>query len=158
MLHKWKKKLSTFHQDTDGSEVIEMVWTTMMLVCFIMIGLMLLTYVMQLTVVNTATKKVVREIEVTGQATQATMNARFNEMLGSSAQLKDRSVSISNVSFMSGTNIHGDWQMYLHSEPHQSWEHHWSEHRYANRIKGVRNVRMVLGLGLITRRDKCDKK
>lgn len=104
MLYKWKKKLRKFHQNTDGSEVIEMVWTTMMLVCFIMIGLMLLTYVMQLTVVNTATKKVVREIEVTGQATQSTMNARFNEMLGSSDQLKDRSVSISNVSFMSGTN------------------------------------------------------
>ena len=43
MLYKWKKKLRKFHQDTDGSEVIEMVWTTMMLVCFIMIGLMLLT-------------------------------------------------------------------------------------------------------------------
>ena len=51
MLYKWKKELRKFHQDTDGSEVIEMVWTTMMLVCFIMIGLMLLTYVMQLTIV-----------------------------------------------------------------------------------------------------------
>lgn len=104
MLYKWKKKLRKFHQDTDGSEVIEMVWATMMLVCFIMIGLMLLTYVMQLTIVNTATKKVVREIEVTGQATQSTMNARFNEMLGSSDQLIDRSVSISNVSYVDGTN------------------------------------------------------
>ena len=104
MLYKWKKKLRAVHEDTDGSEVVEMVWTTMTLVCFIMIGLMLLTYVMQLTVVNTATKKVVREIEVTGQATQSTMNARFNEMLGTSAQLTDRSVSISNVSYVDGTS------------------------------------------------------
>ena len=58
MLYKWKKKLRAFHEDTDGSEVVEMVWTTMTLVCFIMIGLMLLSYVMQLTVVNTATKTV----------------------------------------------------------------------------------------------------
>ena len=102
MLYKWKKKLLAFHKDTDGSEVMEMVSTTIMLVCFIMIGLMFLTYVMQLTVVNTATKKVVREIEVTGQATQSAMNDRFNEMLGTSAQLTDRSVSISNVSYMDG--------------------------------------------------------
>lgn len=104
MLYKWRKKLCAFREDTDGSEVVEMVWTTMTLVCFIMIGLMLLSYVMQLTVVNTATKKVVREIEVTGMATQATMNARFNEMLGTSAQLTDRSVSISNVSYVDGTS------------------------------------------------------
>ena len=32
------------------------------------------------------------------------MNARFNEMLGSSDQLTDRSVSISNVSYVDGTN------------------------------------------------------
>ena len=107
--NKWRRYLSIKNikhaiENKSGSEVIEMVWTTMMLVCFIMIGLMLLTYVMQLTIVNTATKKVVREIEVTGQATQSTMNARFNEMLGTSDQLTDRSVSISNVSYVDGTN------------------------------------------------------
>lgn len=103
MAFKLKEKLRMFHRDTDGSEVVEMVWTTMQLVCFVMIALMLLTYVMQLTIVNTATKKVVREIEVTGKATQSAMNSRFNEMLGSSDQLTDKSVSISNVTFMNGT-------------------------------------------------------
>lgn len=103
MLYKLGKKLRAFHKDTDGSEAIEMLSTTAMLVCFILIGLMFLSYVMQLTMVNTATKKVVREIEVTGIANQTTMSSQFNEMLGSSTQLKDRSVSISNVTFESGT-------------------------------------------------------
>ena len=104
MLYKLRKKLRTFHKNTDGSEAIEMLSTTAMLVCFILIGLMFLTYVMELTMVNTATKKVVREIEVTGVANQSTMSSRFDEMLGSSTQLKDRSVSISNVTFEGGTN------------------------------------------------------
>lgn len=99
MLSKLKTKLRTFRADTNGSEAIEMVTTTAMLVLFIMIAIMFLSYIMQLNLVNTATKKVVRQIEVTGIANQSTMESSFDRFLGSSNQMVNRQVSISNVSY-----------------------------------------------------------
>ena len=101
MLERIKRKVKNFHADTNGSEAIEMVSTTAMLICFIMIALMFLTYVMELNLVNTATKKVVRQIEVTGIAQNSRMTSTFNSMLGANAQLTNRNVSISNVTYHS---------------------------------------------------------
>ena len=64
-----------------------------------MIALMFLTYVMELNLVNTATKKVVRQIEVTGIAQSSRMSSTFNNMLGTNTQLTNRDVKISNVSY-----------------------------------------------------------
>lgn len=98
LFERIKRKTSAFRDDTEGSEAIEMVTTVAMLVVFIMIGIMFLTYVVNLNLVNTATKQVVRSIEVTGVANQMQMRDRFNEFLGSNPQLTDRRVELKNAS------------------------------------------------------------
>lgn len=106
MIHRIWKRLRAFHNDTGGSEAVEMVSTTAMLMCFILIAMSMLSYVMELNLVNTATKRVVRQIEVTGVANASTMSSTFNQMLGSSTQLANREVKISDVTYHSSGTGH----------------------------------------------------
>lgn len=99
LLLKLKKTLRAVWTDTNGSEAVEMVTTTAMLVVFIMVAIMFLSYIVQLNMVNTATKRVVRQIEVTGIANQSTMESSFDRFLGNSAQITNRRVNISNVTY-----------------------------------------------------------
>lgn len=100
-----KRRLMAFRDDKGGSEATEMVATTAMLVVFIMVGIMFLSYIVELNLVNTATKKVVRGIEITGIANQSTMESNFEHFVGNNPQLLDRKVRISNVTYISGNKI-----------------------------------------------------
>lgn len=100
-----KKRLIAFRDDKRGSEATEMVATTAMLVVFIMVGIMFLSYVMELSLINTATKKVVRGIEITGIANQSVMEDNFDHFVGNNPQLLDKEVRISNVTYVSGNKI-----------------------------------------------------
>ena len=63
MFHSIKSKIHSFSKDTNGSEAVEMVWSTAMLVFFVMVALAFLVYVLELTMVNSATKSAVRMAE-----------------------------------------------------------------------------------------------
>lgn len=105
LLSRIKKRLIAFRDAKGGSEATEMVATTAMLVVFIMVGIMFLSYVMEVSLVNTATKKVVRGIEITGIANQSIMDTNFDHFLGNNPQLLNKKVRISNVTYVSGNKI-----------------------------------------------------
>lgn len=100
-----KEKIKAFWKDKDGSEATEMVATTAMLVCFILIAVMILSYLMAYNNVNFATKRVARNVEVTGIADTSNMLAQFNSMLGDNETLIDRRLSLTNVTYTAGNRI-----------------------------------------------------
>lgn len=105
MIKRIRRKAAALWENQDGSEAIEMVWSTATLASFILIGLMFLTYVVELNLVNTATKRVVRNIEVTGAVSTHEMNRIFNDFLGPTTSLTDRKIEISNVEYCQGNKI-----------------------------------------------------
>ena len=87
MFHSIKRKIHSFSKDTNGSEAVEMVWSTAMLVFFVMVALAFLVYVLELTMVNSATK------------------AQFNSFKGDSTQLIDRKLEVKDVEYFSDNKV-----------------------------------------------------
>lgn len=103
MIKSRKKKIVQFYNDKDGSEAVEMVTTTAMLVFFIIIAISIFSYVIQLNNVNYATKQVARQVEVSGTYNQSRAQSLFDSC--TSTSLENKKVSISNVSFVHGNKI-----------------------------------------------------
>lgn len=82
-----------------GSEAVEMVYSTAMLLVMIMCALMILTYALQVNRVSYAAKRIARAIEVGGTANQVEMNNLLDSLLpnhedlGATVVVPDSSVS-----------------------------------------------------------------
>ena len=91
-----KKKLAGFTKDRTGSDAVEMVSTTAMLMIMILIILMILIYVLEFNMVNFATKKCARTIETSGTVNMTTITNMYKEALGSTQYLPvtERKISV----------------------------------------------------------------
>ena len=105
MFHSIKRKIHSFSKDTNGGEAVEMVWSTAMLVFFVMVALAFLVYVLELTMVNSATKSAVRMAETSGIVDQRAMEAQFNSFMGDSTQLIDRKLEVKDVEYFSDNKV-----------------------------------------------------
>lgn len=105
MFRTLRKKIHSFAKDTSGSEAVEMVWSTAMLVFFVMVALTFLIYVLELTMVNSATKSAARMAESSGMIDMPAMEAQFNSFLGNSSQLVDRNLEVRNVNYFSDNKV-----------------------------------------------------
>lgn len=105
MLKNTRDKIKAFICDTSGSDTIEMIYSTAAMVAFILVGLVFFTYLVELNQCNTATKRVVREIEVTGEANASRMDSTFDYYMGGGRSISNKKVKISGVSYISGRRI-----------------------------------------------------
>ena len=97
-------KIKAFINDQDGSESIEMVYSTAVLISFILVALMVMTYIFALNNVRLATRRICRDIEVTGiVASQIELDNTFRSAL-SSSQYSGHDIDVTNLS---GFNIAG---------------------------------------------------
>lgn len=84
---KWRirpptlKKIRRAIQNRDGSEAVEMVYSTAMLCGLLLSALLILTYAIQTNRVSYACKRIARYIEVSGQANQSDMDILLRELL-----------------------------------------------------------------------------
>lgn len=97
MLKKAISKLRNLHAQKDGSDTIEMVGAVAILCVFILIGLMLLSYIMGANVVSMAARQVARNIETSGYADVAKANADFANFLRSNTYLSNLQVTLSTT-------------------------------------------------------------
>lgn len=102
MLQKIKKTAKKLAKATGGSDTTEMLMTTAMTIVFILVAMMFMTYIIEVTIVNTATKKVVRSIETTGIVDRTVLTQKFNSYLGNSPQIQDKKLDFSEVG---GSNV-----------------------------------------------------
>jgi hypothetical protein len=107
MVHSVKK----LWKNTDGSEAIEMVSTVAMACALILVGIMILSYLIACNNVSYATKRVVRQIEVTGIASQTEMNTIFNGYLGTSDQIVNRNVVATQGISSGKVNLKGTFKV-----------------------------------------------
>lgn len=105
------KGIKAMWSNKQGSEAMEMVSTAAMLLALILSALMILSFMVEVNIVHTATKRVVRNIETTGIASSSAMQTEFDRILGSSALLQNRDVSISNTTFVAGDASYGHIQL-----------------------------------------------
>lgn len=94
MLANVKNRLHTFWKDKSGSETIEMIGSTAVMMFLILVAVVLLSYIFEYNLVNTATKKVTRGIETTGIWNAADAREFFTAHLGSGDQLAGHEVTI----------------------------------------------------------------
>lgn len=104
-------RIKAIWKDEQGSEATEMVATMAMLLALILSALMILSYVVEYNAVHTATKRLTRGVETTGIVSAPTMRADFNRMLGSSSLLQNRSVEITNATYVYGNANYGRIQL-----------------------------------------------
>lgn len=84
--NKWRryssiKNIKHAIENKSGSEVIEMVYSTMALMMLILSTMLIIGYAIQVNQVSYAGKRVARYIEVAGQADQTDMDTLLNELL-----------------------------------------------------------------------------
>lgn len=99
---KARRSIVSIKGEKDGSDSIEMIAATAMLCAFIIIGLMILTYVAELNAVNFAAKRCARQIEITGVVDEQLMREQFDAYLRDSETLTNRMISVSDVSYIPG--------------------------------------------------------
>ncbi len=104
MISTVKDKLVRFAKDTDGSEAVEMISTTTMIVIFLLVAFMFFTYVFEMQLCATATQRVVRQSEVAGAIYLDDMNAKFSAYLGSDDVLYNKNLEIVRATYIPGTN------------------------------------------------------
>lgn len=104
-------RIKAIWKNEQGSEATEMVATMAMLLALILSALMILSYVVEYNAVHTATKRLTRGVETTGIVSAPTMRADFNRMLGSSSLLQNRSVEITNATYVYGNANYGHIQL-----------------------------------------------
>lgn len=90
-------KVKALVSDKKGSEAIEMVTTSAMMIALIIVGLMILSYAIEWNNVSFAAKRVCRNIEVTGQVSD--IQSKFNTLIGSTSTVTDRSIEVNNVEY-----------------------------------------------------------
>lgn len=90
-------KAKALVSDKKGSEAIEMVATTAMMIALIMVGLMILSYAVEWNTISFAAKRVCRDIEVSGQVTD--IQSKFDSLIGNSDLITDRNIEVNNVEY-----------------------------------------------------------
>ena len=102
---KIRQKLRDFWKEREGSDTVEMINSIAILLLMILVLLMTLVYVLEWNMVAVATRRVVREIEVSGIASNSQMDATFRSNLGS-MYLENLEVSISDVTYHASGSGH----------------------------------------------------
>ena len=99
MNRNMRQKVHDFIKDRDGSEAVEMVYTTASLLAFILVALMVFSYVFAQYQVTMATRRICRNIEVTGQVPRdSEMLETFKGFLsGECFSRNSHEICISNV-------------------------------------------------------------
>lgn len=87
MWKKLKTKAATFWSDEGGSESIEFLFASASMFGLILVAFIIFSYAVELNLVNTAVKRVAREVEVAGKYSTTTMNSNFKSYVGSSESL-----------------------------------------------------------------------
>lgn len=87
-MRKLFTKLRKLHANTDGSDSIEMIGAVAMLCVFILIGITLLSYVIETNLVNMAVRQVARNIETSGIADSSKANAQFAKYVGNKKNIE----------------------------------------------------------------------
>ena len=94
------QKARKLYKTNSGSEAVEMVYTTAMMLFLIMVGLTLLIYLVEFCIVNYATKAVVRNIETTGTVNYPFMESTFRRATGSSRYLVNKRIEIVSATYV----------------------------------------------------------
>lgn len=91
------KKIKSFINDKDGSESVEMVYSTTVIIAFILVALMFMSYIFALNNARLATRRICRDIETTGTVTsQAAMENWLRSHLPSPS-FSDHNIKVSNA-------------------------------------------------------------
>lgn len=98
MFHKVKgrvkplswKALKKAIKDRNGSEVVEMVYSTFFLLCILLAALLILTYAIQVNQVSYAAKRLTRWVEVRGYYNQTELQTSLGEFLPNRDELGAR--------------------------------------------------------------------
>ena len=85
-----------FAANKSGSEVVEMVYACGALCMLILSVLLIIGYALQVNAVSYAGKRVVRYVEVTGQAKQADLQDMLESLLGNAADIEAK-VEVTHV-------------------------------------------------------------
>ena len=99
-----KKKISKFVQDKDGSESVEMIATTSIIVVFILVAFMFFTYVFEVELCASATRRVVRDVEVAGVINADKINTNYKKYLHGDRVLYDKKATVTRATLIDGTN------------------------------------------------------
>ena len=97
LLQRYKEKIIAFYKDRQGSETIEMIMTTSMIICFLIIALTFFSYVATANDVNYVVKQLCRNIETTGEVNIQEMKTKFHDAL-TRDQLVPEDIEITDVS------------------------------------------------------------
>ena len=101
MLKKFARRI---WRAKSGSDTVEMIGVVFMLCAFILIGLMLLSYVMEVNIVNMAARQGARNIETSGIADVGRANSEFRTFLGGNPHLSNFNVTLNTSGQIQLTN------------------------------------------------------
>lgn len=81
-MNSMKKKINSIIQDKDGSETLEMVYGVAVMIAFVLVAIMFMSYIFAASDVNLAVRRICRDIEVSGQVkSQAELDRQFKSYL-----------------------------------------------------------------------------
>ena len=100
-----RRKAAVFVRDKDGSDTVEMVATTTMLVAFILVAFLFFAYIFEVELCASATRRVVRDVEVAGVIDPDKINESFKKYLtGSDEVLRKKEAKVIRATLIDGTN------------------------------------------------------
>lgn len=99
-----KNGVARFIRDKDGSDSVEMIATTSVLITFILVAFMFFTYVFEVELCASATRRVVRDVEVAGVINASAINENFKKYLDGDNVLYNKKATVTRADLISGTN------------------------------------------------------